>query len=144
VAGEIRKLGIPNVKLVGSVNHREVFQLMDNADFLVHTSIQEATSSVIPEALSMGLPVICHDAFGMSIAVNETCGIKVPLESPAGSISGFNKAISRLVSDKNHLRSLKEGALIRSEQISWDVMAETMAKDYTALTEPGSSGAAKH
>ncbi len=61
------------------VEHAQVFELMADADFFVHTRIQEATSSVITEALTMGLPAICHDGFGMSVAVTDTCGIKVPL-----------------------------------------------------------------
>ena len=28
-------------------------------------------------SLALGLPVICHDACGMALAINETCGIKV-------------------------------------------------------------------
>jgi glycosyltransferase involved in cell wall biosynthesis len=126
-------LNLNNIEWIKEVNHREIFELMKHADLFVHTSLREATSSVIPEALSMALPVICHDAYGMSIAVDETCGIKIPFISPEESIKGFHEAIERLILNRSLLEELKKGANKRSLEISWDIMAETMASDYTAI-----------
>ncbi|NVO20136.1 MAG: glycosyltransferase family 4 protein [Bacteroidetes bacterium] len=124
------ELKLKNIEWIERVSHEEIFELMGKADLFVHTSLREATSNVIPEALSMGLPVICHDANGMSIAVNEECGIKIPLKSPENSIKGFYEAITRLISDRSLLNKLKQGTSKRSVEISWDVMAESIAKDY--------------
>ena len=103
---------------------------MGKADFFVHTSIREATSSVIPEALSMGLPVICHDAYGMGIAINDSCGIKIPLVSPERSIACFRSAIEQLVRDRVLLSNLRRGAFRRVSEINWDNMARTISVDY--------------
>jgi glycosyltransferase involved in cell wall biosynthesis len=130
----VEGLELKNIEWVREVSHDEIFELMGQADFLIHTSLREATSSVIPEALSMGVPVICHDAFGMSIAVNDTCGIKIPLKSPEHSIVGFNEAMKRLILDRDLLKELKTGASKRAYEISWEVMAETMAKDYLKVS----------
>lgn len=127
------ELKLNNIEWVKNIEHEKVFDLMAQSDFLVHTSLREATSSVITEALSMGLPVVCHDAYGMSIAINETCGIKVPLLSPEQSIQGFHHAIEKLISDNELLEYLKMGAKCRALEISWDKMAETIAKDYLKL-----------
>lgn len=126
-------LDLENLEWIRKVSHEEIFGLMGNADFFVHTSYREATSNVIPEALSMGLPVICHDANGMSIAINETCGIKVPLTSPEDSVNGFHEAIKRLILDRVLLEKLKLGAFKRAQEISWDVIAETIANDYSEI-----------
>lgn len=123
-------LGLKNIEWVRQVPHGQVFEILRHADFLVHTSLREATSSVIPEALSLGLPVICHDINGMSLAVTEACGIKISLVSPENSINGFNEAITRLILDRNLVRTLKLGARKRSPEISWDNMAHTIAVDY--------------
>lgn len=125
-----RELKLENIEWIKEVEHSVVFEMMAKADFFVHTSIQEATSSVITEALTMGLPVICHDAFGMSIAINDECGIKVPFVSPEESVKGFHDAMEKILSDRNLLRKLKLGAYKRSTEISWEVMAETIANDY--------------
>lgn len=129
-----KQLGLTNIEWIKEVEHAEVFEIMAKADFFVHTSIQEATSSVITEALTMGLPVICHDAFGMSIAINDECGIKVPFISPEESVKGFHKAMEKLLLDRALLARLKTGAYKRADEISWDVMAETIANDYIAVT----------
>jgi glycosyltransferase involved in cell wall biosynthesis len=135
---EAARLGLDNIEWIKNVSRETVFHLMSNADFCVHTSIREATSNVIPEALSCGLPVICHDVNGMSIAINDTCGIKIPFISPAESIEGFHKAITTLVQNKNYLDQLKSGAAIRSQEISWVKMAETIATDYSEIVNRGS------
>ena len=128
-------LGLENITWMKNVDHDEVFNVMAKADFFIHTSLREATSNVIPEALSVGLPVLCHDANGMSIAINETCGIKIPLLSPEVSISGFHEAMKKLILDREMLKRLKEGASQRAREISWDVMAETIANDYLEIVK---------
>jgi glycosyltransferase involved in cell wall biosynthesis len=128
-----KELNIDNIEWISKVSHDEIFELMKTCDFFVHTSYREATSNVIPEALSMGLPVICHDANGMSIAVNENCGIKIPLVSYEESVKGFYQAINSILEDKELLNKIKVGAVLRSKEISWDSMAETIANDYLKI-----------
>ena len=41
-------LNLTNIEWIKEVKHSEIFAIMANADFFVHTSIREATSSVIP------------------------------------------------------------------------------------------------
>lgn len=135
-----QSLQLKNIQWLSNVNREVVFQLMSEADLFVHTSIREATSSVIPEALSTGLPVICHDANGMSLAINETCGIKVPLINPGDSISGFHDAMVKLIRDPMLLKHLKAGAWKKSEEISWDSMVKTMSDDYLEATRNSSNG----
>ena len=130
---QVKDLGLKNVRWVKNVAHDDIFKMMGEADFFVHTSLREATSSVIPEAISMGLPVICHDADGMSIAINEKCGIKIPLTSPENSIHDFHEAIKRLIVDDRLLSELRKGARERAPELSWDKMAETIATDYSTI-----------
>jgi len=124
---------LENIKWIKKVTHDEIFAIMRKADFLVHTSYREAATNIIPEAISMGLPIICHDISGMSIVVNDSCGIKIPLISPTKSIKKFSNAITQLYGNKTMLAELKNGARLRSEELSWDKMAETIANDYIQI-----------
>ncbi|MBC7886426.1 MAG: glycosyltransferase family 4 protein [Ferruginibacter sp.] len=119
-----------SVEWMGQVDRQKVFDIMKKSDLFVHSSYREATSNVIPEALSNGLPVICHDINGMSIAINDTCGIKIPLISPEISIEGFKNALLTLVNNPEKLTTLRLGAFERAKEISWDSMAEIIANDY--------------
>lgn len=135
-----KNLGVNScIEWFGQVNRKSVFDIMSNSDLLMHSSYREATSHVIPEALSHGLPVICHDINGMSIAVDDKCGLKVPLISPEKSIEGFKEALIKLLDNPLELKRLKEGAINRSLELSWDAMAKTIAMDYISIHNKKSS-----
>ncbi len=111
----------------------EAIEVMSQCDVLIHTSVKEATGTVVMESLGMGMPVICHDACGMGIAVDESCGIKVPLVNPETSVEGFKGAIERLLSDPDLLRKLSEGALLRAQELSWDKKVKRIAQAYVEV-----------
>jgi glycosyltransferase involved in cell wall biosynthesis len=127
-----KELGLENINWVGQVSKQEVLTKMKEADFLVHTSVKEAASAVMLEALSHGLPVICHDAFGLAYGINDTCGIKIPFDSPKESVIGFKNVIKKLAKNRNLITHLSKGAVKRSQELSWDTMAKNIAKNYTS------------
>jgi glycosyltransferase involved in cell wall biosynthesis len=129
------RLGLENVSWLGQLTQSEVFEELRHAHVLVHTSVREGTPHVVLEAMSLGLPVVCHDAFGMGIAVTEACGIKIPLVSPALSIDGFRAAIERLILEPDLLERLSAGALQRASELTWDAIAARIAADYERLAE---------
>lgn len=116
----------------GQVTRVQALEIMDMADVLVHSSVKEGTPHVVLEALSSGMPVICHDACGMGIAVNSTCGIKVPLVCPDTSSDGFRTAILRLLQDPYLLHDLSCGAIERARELSWESKVQHYLKAYQA------------
>lgn len=127
------KFQLDNIHWIGQIAKNEVSMYMQESDLLVHSSIKEAASAVILESLSVGLPVICHDAFGMSYAIDETCGIKVPLISPKKSVEGFKEALLTLINKPELIVKLRDGAFRRAKELSWDSMVETIANDYLII-----------
>ena len=126
---------LPFIKFIGILSQKEVFErLAQDTDILVHTSFKEGTPHVILEALSCGVPVICHDAFGMTTAIDDKSGIKIPLSSPNISIDGFKNAILHLINHPEELQRLKEGAINRAKELSWDSMTKKIAKDYNSIS----------
>lgn len=115
---------------IGQLPQEDAVARVAQAHVFVFTSLQEATSNVVLEALSLGLPVICHDACGMGAVVDESCGIKVPLRNPESSIKGFEEAIRRLQSNPAEVARLSAGALRRADQLSWDGKARLIAETY--------------
>lgn len=114
----------------GRVPRDEAIRHMAEADAFVSTSVLEETSLVVLEALSLGLPVVCHDACGMGVAVNESCGIKVPMRTRPESIAGFAAALRTLTAGGDRYASLSRGALARAEELSWDRKAAQIAATY--------------
>jgi glycosyltransferase involved in cell wall biosynthesis len=118
------------VEWVGVLPHQLALEKMRECDILVHTSVREGTPHVVLEALALGLPVVCHDAFGMRATVDESCGIKVPFRSPEESVSGFRDAIQRFLSSPALVEQLSRGALAHAAELSWHRKAKIIADAY--------------
>ena len=127
-----------SVKWLGRLEHSAAIAEMNKADVFVLSSVQEATSTVVMEALSLGLPVLCHDACGMRQAVTPECGIKVPLIDPQTSIAGFAAALDRLLLHPEDVFRLSQGALQRAKELTWDAkVAQILATYEQVLAPPG-------
>lgn len=113
----------------------EAMAVMRKAHVLVHSSVKEGTPHVVLEALSMGLPVICHNACGMGTAVTDACGIRIPLRNPKTSVDGFSKAIKALHDDRVQLTRLSKGALSRAKELSWDQLVEIISQEYQKIPD---------
>jgi glycosyltransferase involved in cell wall biosynthesis len=104
----------------GELPRAEALQKMRGGHVLVHTSLLEGTPWVVMEALASGMPVICHDACGMSTVVTQECGIKVAMTGVKDSIRGFRDAIETLIDDPARLKHLSEGAAQRAQTLTWE------------------------
>jgi glycosyltransferase involved in cell wall biosynthesis len=82
------------------------------------------------EAMAEGLPIICHDIAGLSVAVTDQCGFKVPLVEPATSIAAFGATVERLAETPLLLQALSAGAAARAAELTWEAKAEQIARIY--------------
>jgi glycosyltransferase involved in cell wall biosynthesis len=108
----------------------EAINIMRQSHVLVHTSVKEGTPHVVLEALTMGIPVVCHQSCGMDVAVDDSSGIKVPVVGFQESVIGFAEALASLHADRKWLQSLKDGARLRAAELSWDHMIERIQQSY--------------
>lgn len=124
-------LNLTGITWHGRLPYQQALQAMGKADVFVHSSFREAASMVVLEAMGWGMPVICHDACGMAVAVDETCGIKVPFVSPERSIQGFRDALVKILKNPGLVELLSTGALRRSSELSWDAKVLEIAEAYS-------------
>jgi glycosyltransferase involved in cell wall biosynthesis len=128
------KLGLNElVDWAGRLPLKEAQRKMAEADVFVLTSVKEGTPTVMMEALSCGLPVICHDACGMAPVIDQICGIKVPMVKPDRSAAGFGQAIQRFIDTPELVQELSVGALNCKECFSWANNVGRMAQVYEDL-----------
>lgn len=131
------------VTWTGRLPQPEAVAKMKDADVFVLTSLQEAATHVVMESLASGLPVICHDACGMGVAINATSGIKVPLLDPSTSIAGFAAALEALIDKPGQIAELSAGALVRAEELSWKNKVIEIAETYRAVAASAHSDSAE-
>jgi glycosyltransferase involved in cell wall biosynthesis len=129
----VNKYKLKNLYFVGSVNKLEVDNLMNKSHILIHTSIKEAASAVILEGLASGLPIVCHDAFGMSHAITDSCGFKVKFVDKQKSACDFRKAIENFLDNPNLIEQFSQGAYNRAAELSWDKIVQTISNDYIKI-----------
>ena len=115
--------------------HDDVVDITSKADVFVFPSLQEGTPTVVLEALSRGLPVICFDRCGMGDVVNEDCGVKIPVTASKQAIYGFAEAIKRLTKNPDEVERLSLGAVKCARQYSWHTRVQEMLKVYPKAIE---------
>lgn len=114
-------LGInQQIEWKGSLANQEVLVEMANADLFFFTSVSEDTSTVVLEAVSCNLPVLCFDTCGMGYVINDKVGIKISLSNPKQSVTDFAKKIDYLYTHRDYLQSLSEGCKERQQELSWE------------------------
>lgn len=127
----VKRLGVEeNVHLLGVVPNVQTREMMKQMDLLFFTSVYDATSTVVPEAICAGLPVVCHDMRGYGAIVDDKIGRKVQPKNPANSIKEFARIIDHLESHRDIVRELSAGCIEYQKQISWEANARKMVAEY--------------
>lgn len=114
----------------GQVAHENVNEMMQKADLFFFSSILEATSTVVMEAIQNHLPIVCFDACGFGSVVNDKIGIKIPLTTPSEAVVDFSKAIKTLYSDRSRLESMSENCEEVKKGFTWASKAQAVYQIY--------------
>lgn len=132
----VRSLGLEDtITFTGKVPNARVKEMMREQDLLFFTSLNEGTPHVVLEALSNGLPVLCHDICGHGDIVDETCGIKIPMVSYQKSVAYFADKIEYLFAHQENFAHFTAGARECVKRNSWQHKAKTMADYYQKLID---------
>ncbi len=94
------------------------------------TSLRDLTSTVTVEALALGLPSVCLDHCGFAHAIDDTCGIKVPVTTPVEVEKRLASAVARLDADDILRQELARGAIRRSLDFVWKNKGEALSRVY--------------
>lgn len=132
------KLGISDwvlIKWMGNCPNDEIQKAMSGAHLFFFTSISEDTSTVVMEAISNSLPVLCFDTCGMGYVINDKVGIKVPLTNPRQSVKDFADKIEYLYSHRDVLKRMSDNCFERRTELSWDSKACKMVELYNQIVK---------
>ena len=121
------------VVFYGQVNHEDINGLMQSSDVFLFTSIMDATSTVVVEALQNQLPVVCFDTCGFGTVVDETIGIKIPLSTPKQSVKDYANALRTLYNDRELLAEKSQNCRERMKLFDWDYKAKMMVDIYNKI-----------
>ena len=129
-------LGIKN-KIVwhGNQSNDIVMNAMRKTQLFFFTSVSEDTSTVVLEAVSNRLPVLCFNACGMAAVIDENVGRKIPLTTPSQSVQDFATILNELDDNRDLLKQMSENCKQRQIELSWDEKAKTMVGWYERIVK---------
>jgi glycosyltransferase involved in cell wall biosynthesis len=104
---------------VGTLPYAEVHQLYAQVHLFFITSMKDATTSVLFEALSSGLPVVALDHLSFGEKIDASCGAKIKVETPERIACDIAAAICSFYENEPMRQAAAQGALARAEKYSW-------------------------
>lgn len=115
-----KDLGInKNIEWTGKLNRSEVNRYYSQSHLHVITSLMEANTTVVWEAMSFGIPTISLDHCGMHDVICEKCGIKISLTTYQSTIDEFARKIQKLIDHPEIIGRLSFGVSECSKDNVW-------------------------
>ncbi len=118
------------IQWLGWIPHSEAKKQFHWADIFTFTSLRDTTGTVLVESLAAGTPVLCMDIQGAHDVIDESCGVRIPVESPKVAIRRIADVIGTLVNEPETLKRLSDGAVARAKKYLWSVQGERMREIY--------------
>ena len=127
-------LGVQNMIVWhGNQPNEVVMSAMHKSQLFLFTSVSEDTSTVVLEALSNRLPVLCFNACGMAVVIDDKVGRKIPLTTPSQSVRDFSRMLNEFEGNRELLKQLSENCKQRQKELSWGEKAKTMVGWYEKI-----------
>ncbi|MRJ76479.1 glycosyltransferase [Aeromicrobium sp. SMF47] len=130
------------VRFHGARTRAEVEQFYRAADVFVFPSFREPGGNVVFEAMGHHLPVVTCDRGGPGAAVDDTCGIRVPVHSPDQLVRDLAEALTSLILDPALRTSMGTSARSRVERVGlWTGKVDAICDLYVSICrEPDGPG----
>jgi glycosyltransferase involved in cell wall biosynthesis len=127
-------LGLANrVDFLGHIHWTEMAEQYRKADAFLFTSLRDSSGNVVFEAMANALPILTLDHQGVGTFVPPEAGIKVPVTTPAETVTGLAEGIERLVTRPDERLRMGEAAWAFVKANNWEHRAELMSGYYEKL-----------
>lgn len=107
-----------------------VLEMFSRADIHVLSSLLEAHSTVLWEAMAHGVPTVAFDHCGMHDSICEKCGVRVPIQNDQQMVRDLAVNLELLIADREKVMQLKKGAHACARQNSWAIRREKWNQYY--------------
>lgn len=114
---EAKKWGVESqVKIIGQLEHSNVFELLTKADLYIQPSLQEGLPRAVIEAMSLALPCIGSDIAGIPELLEKDCLFKA---AASNEIANLLRAMN-----KQYLTRLAKYNFAKAKEYDIDVLKE--------------------
>lgn len=120
----------------GNQPNTTIQKAMRESHLFFFTSVSEDTSTVVLEAISNRLPVLCFNTCGFGAIINNDVGRKISLTNPQKSVCDFAKKLNMFYANRSLLEELSTNCELLQYELSWDEKAKKMVILYNQLLPP--------
>lgn len=110
-------------------------ELFAQAHLHIITSLGEATTTVLWEAMANGIPTLSLDHCGMSGVICEECGIKIPIHSYEQVTSAIATQIESCIMNPSRIETLSNGVLKCAGKFMWSNRVESFNQIYEQICQ---------
>lgn len=104
---------------LGKIPREKVYEEFSRSDMHIITSLSEANTTVVFEAMSLGVPTITLDHCGMKDTICDKCGVKIPISSYDKTKERFTLELDSIVKNRDKLLKLQKGVLECAQEYTW-------------------------
>lgn len=115
----------------GQVEKEKYFEYLSISSIFVNPNLKEGGVTVLFDALSSGLPVICMDITGSAEIITDDCGIKIKPINPEQTVNELATALMKLVNDPDLRKRMGDAGRRRvQEHYTWEKKGEFIRQIY--------------
>jgi glycosyltransferase involved in cell wall biosynthesis len=130
------KLNISSkISWYGHIPRTEVFNLLQNGHLHIITSLSEANTTVLWEAMAYGIPTISLNHCGMKDVICEKCGVKIDISSYRQVINDLANVLSDLLNNPSKINELSKGVNKCASNFTWEKRRELFNQFYQIAIE---------
>lgn len=109
-----------NIIWHGMLPREKVFDLVNNSQLMIISSLHDATTTVLWEAMSMCVPVMTLNHKGMGDVIKEDSGFKIQPHSYNQVVSDMSKIFKEILSNPSVLKEKAQKLLEDRKPYTWD------------------------
>ena len=125
-----------NYRDYGQVTYDEMQKLYSTAHLFFITSMMDATTSVLYEAMSNAIPVIALDHLSFGEKINDAYGKSIKVESPEQIANDIATAITYYYNNEDARYIAAENALAFARENSWSKNIDKLNSLYNKILNP--------
>lgn len=119
-----------SVRWNGRVERERVFTMLNEAHLNVITSLYDANTTVIWEAMAMGVPTMSLDHCGMHDTITSETGIKIPIHSYEQVVDGIKENLQQLIDNPKKKLQMAEALVDYRKQFTWEQRSQFFEEMY--------------
>ena len=123
------------VTFYGKLPRAEVLNKYNEAHLHIITSLSEANTTVIWEAMAHGVPTLALDHCGMHDVICSKCGIKIGVTNSEQIVADISKEIDALIEHPERFESLAKGTIECANKYTWEKRRKQMNAYYNLAIE---------